>query len=257
MLVGCASPGTSVTQTVRVETPGCALATCELHNDRGQWRLASTPGQVSLATSAEPLRISCSSTAGGLSTASAAGSARPLSASGAVVGATAGAVTAGAAFGATALAFIPVLGVAILVTGAAVGAGAGHAITASARALSYPELISVPMSCSAPAMTGALGLAGPKLGLQVRGLPVAEGIAAGIGERGAVWVLAVAEKSPAAVAGLRSGDILLSANGHDLLDASMLEEALQTETDGTPLRLQVWRDGSRLATPLLLGSGRP
>jgi len=37
----CASPGTPVKQTVLIETPGCATARREFHNDRGEWQLAA------------------------------------------------------------------------------------------------------------------------------------------------------------------------------------------------------------------------
>lgn len=58
-MLGCASPGQPAMQTIRVETPGCARATCELSNDLGTWLLPETPGKVTLTPSREPLKASC------------------------------------------------------------------------------------------------------------------------------------------------------------------------------------------------------
>jgi hypothetical protein len=59
---GCASPGASTTQLVRVETPDCDLALCELSNDKGHWTVTSTPSTVSITTSSQPLEIACRTT---------------------------------------------------------------------------------------------------------------------------------------------------------------------------------------------------
>lgn len=59
LVQACASPGQLVTQTLRVETPGCAQVACELSNDRGSWILSPTPGNVTLTTSHVPLKVRC------------------------------------------------------------------------------------------------------------------------------------------------------------------------------------------------------
>jgi hypothetical protein len=253
---GCASPGTPVTQTVRIETPGCASARCELHNDHGQWQLASTPGNVTLTTSDSPLQVSCRAEGGALGSAGAAGSARPMTSTGALVGGVAGGAAAGATFGAVALVFIPVLGVAILATGIAAGAAAGQSAEAHGRALGYPELISIPMSCLEAGVPTAVGTAPVVLGLQVQGLSKAQGAAAGLGDRGAVLVTAVTDRGRAATADLRSGDIILSAGGHELRDGAMFEEVVLAAA-GAPLLLKIRRDGQPLERVLATGGGVP
>lgn len=130
--------------------------------------------------------------------------------------------------------------------------GAGQSIASHARALTYPDLISLPMSCAASPMPLAAGRPKVRLGLDVRGLPKTQGLVAGFGPREAVLVIAVADHSRAALAGLRSGDILLSANGQALLDPAMLEDAVQAAAPGAPLVLQVWRDGQGLEKRLLM-----
>lgn len=251
-LIGCASPGSSVTQTIRVETPGCATASCELQNDRGQWHLASTPGAVTLTTSDAPLQVSCRAADGVLNTVGAQGSSRPLTEGGGVAGGVTGGVAVGAAFGATALAFIPVLGIVALATGVAAGAVAGRTMESHARALTYPEQINVPMNCPASAAGAAANPPAALLGLQVRGLSMAERLSAGLGDRGAVLVTSVTDNGRAAIAGLRSGDIILSVSERGVSDPAMLEESLRAAA-GAPLTLKILRDGQMQVLVLARG----
>jgi hypothetical protein len=150
-LQGCATPGRSNLQTVRVETPGCQPVSCELSNDRGRWSLASTPGTVEVSTSLQPLLAICHA-GPGIASQSASISPLPTSTSeGAVAGGVAGGVTAGAIFGSAALTFIPVLGLLVVGASAAAGAAGGQAIEARNQTQAYPSLIVIPMQCIAPA----------------------------------------------------------------------------------------------------------
>jgi len=247
-LQGCASPGTPVTQTVRVETPGCAQVACELSNDRGHWSLPRTPGTVTLLTSHEPLKLSCRADDGVQGSAGLASSVAPPSGAGAVTGGVVGGAAVGAAVGAAALSFIPILGVIAVAAGVATGAVAGQTVEAGRQSIRYPELISLPMNCAAAA--APLLPAGAALGLGIRGLLPAQALAAGAGERSAVLVTSVAAGGRAAAAGLRGGDILLAADGRDLRDAADLEECVQALAPGMPLALRVWRDGQTLELAL-------
>lgn len=90
-------------------------------------------------------------------------------AAGGLVGGVAGGAVAGATFGTLALAFIPMLGVAILATGMAAGAVVGQTVESHARTLGYPELISIPMNCPelatpgrSPPTRGRAGAAGAR-----------------------------------------------------------------------------------------------
>lgn len=242
---GCASPGKPVTQTLRVETPGCESAACELSNDRGTWQVLRTPGTVTLLTSQAPLKVSCRADEGVQGSAGAPSSVGSPSGAGAVVGGAVGGAAIGAATGAAALSFIPALGVIVVLTGVAVGAASGQAIEAGQQAMHYPELISVPMNCASA--TVAPRLDGAALGLGIRGLLPAEARAATVGERGAVLVTSVAASGAAAAAGLRSGDLILSADGHELADAADLQARVLALAPSQSLALRVWRDGQVLA----------
>ncbi len=252
---GCASPGREVTQTVRVETPGCAEVSCEFSNDRGNWQLQRTPGVVTLTTSHAPLQVSCRADDGAQFGFSAPSSTPAVTGAGGVVGGVAGGVAVGAAFGAVALTFIPVLGVIIVATGVAAGAGAGQALESGQRAIRYPELITIPMSC--PVTGAAPATPGLRLGMGIRALTPAQAREAGLGERSGVLVTSVTEGSPAAAAGLRSGDIILWAGGQELGDASDMEQRVIVLAPGAPMTLSVWRDGRVLELKLTRAQAAP
>jgi serine protease Do len=141
------------------------------------------------------------------------------------------------------LAFIPPLGVIAVLTGVGVGAVAGGAAESHGRPLRYPDLVSIPMNCSA-AVAGSTPAAvkGPPLGLAFRGITLTEAQAAGLSGRAAVIVTSVVEGGRAAASGLRDGDIILAVNGQDVLDAADLEEQVLPLPPELPLVLRVWRD---------------
>ncbi len=58
-LSGCASIVSGTNQTLTVETPGCAGATCKLTNDKGNWAV-TTPGSVVVNRAYGPLAVVCS-----------------------------------------------------------------------------------------------------------------------------------------------------------------------------------------------------
>jgi len=239
---GCATHGQPVTQTLRVETPGWPGASCDLANDRGTWQVPSTPGPVTVATSAQPLRVACRAvgSSGGVGMPSTVN--QPTSGAGAVAGGVLGGAAIATAVGATALTFIPALGVITVGLGVATGAIAGNTAEASRRELRYPDQITVMMS-SGP--TTALGAPapGPRLGIVVRGLAVVEARERGLGERAAVLVTAVSADGRAQRAGLLADDVVLAADGVDVVDAADLEARVRALASAAPLRLTVWRGG--------------
>ena len=98
-------------------------------------------------------------------------------------------------------------------------------------------MVSVALSCKAPGHTVAALRPAPRFGVVFRGLSVSDAKALGVGERGAVLVTDVAPGSLAAAAGLRSGDVLLAANGRLLIDAGQLEVLAAALTPGSALDL--------------------
>jgi hypothetical protein len=236
-LQGCASPGRPVTQTVRVETPSCALVWCEPSNDPGSWQVPRTPDTVTLSTSHATLKVSC------------------LAERGAVAGGLVGGAAVGAAVGAAALTFIAVLGVIVVPSGVAAGAATGQAVESNRPSIRSPELTSVPMSC--PTATAAMQPAAAALGIVIRGPQPGETRDVGAGERGTVPVTSVAAGSHAASAGLHGGDILLSAGGLALRDAADLQEGVLTLAPGAPLAPRVWCDGQVLELALTRPAAAP
>lgn len=255
LLQGCAVPGTPVTQTVRVETPDCAQARCELSNDQGQWSLLRTPGSVTLTTSREPLKVVCRADDGAQGKRTTGSTMGPTTGAGAVAGGVAGGAAVGVAVGSAALAFIPPLGIVAVLAGVGAGAATGQAVESNRRAIHYPELISVPMTC--PAFTADARPVGTALGLGIRGLAPTDAREAGVGLRGAVLVTTVHAGGAAAAAGLRPGDIVLAADERDLADAADLEERVLALPAGTPLSLRVWRDSQLLTLQLLRTESAP
>ncbi len=68
-----------------------------------------------------------------------------------------------------------------------------------------------------------------------------------------VLVKDVSPGGPAAKAGVKSGDVILAVEGHDIDDAESLRFRLATFGTGTPVKLKLWRDGkSRDAMALLV-----
>ena len=242
VLCGCATPGKETKQTVRIETPGCALANCELSNDRGHWRVSPAPGNVELTTSRQPLEVRCNAGGGVLGRGSAGSSTASNTGAGVIAGGVAGGAV-GAAAGAAALAFIPPLGVIIVLSSVAAGAATGDVIESSQGVLRYPDLITVPMHCAPPAILSTARTAGAAWGLGIRGLLPAATREAGAGERSAVLVTSVLAEGAAATAGLRAGDVIVAADGQALVDAADFEVRLLALPPGTSLELRVWRDG--------------
>lgn len=247
---GCASSEPELLQTIRLQTPGCAVASCELSNERGRWQLASTPGSVTVAVSRQPLQVTCRGEAAAAGSRSASSSRPATTGAGAVTGGVVGGAAVGAALGAAALAFIPPLGVIAVLTGVGAGAVAGDVAESHGRPLRYPELINVPLSCATSGTSDAGPMPapplGPRLGLTIRGLTLAEAQAAGLNGRTAVIVISVIDDGRAAAAGLRQGDVILAMNGQDLFDAADLEERLLALPQERPLTLRLWRDRRRL-----------
>lgn len=87
------------------------------------------------------------------------------------------------------------------------------------------------------------------LGIEFTGRAVATGSATPA--RGAL-ITQVMEGQPAQRAGLRSGDVIVRVDGRDLVDARSLHERILGSPPGTPVALQVWRDGRPEVTDSLV-----
>ena len=257
----CAAAGVADggTQTIRIETPGCETARCEVGNDKGRWTLESTPGTLTVATSAEPLVIVC----GKRAPASPLGPTRVPAEKGKSEGtATIAGGVAGAALGIAAIAAAAAVpfalpgAIQLLVPAMTAGAGMGAMVDEAGRPVSYPEVISVPLACYPPAVSESL-LASAPLGVAVRGLTREEAAAAGLaGDAGAI-VTRTAPGSRADRGGVRVGDIVVACNDAGVAAAAELEAMVRSATPGQPLKLRVWRERQRMEIVLPAATERP
>jgi serine protease Do len=93
--------------------------------------------------------------------------------------------------------------------------------------------------------------------LGASGQPVTNDLAQSLGLKRPVGVLVkeVAQGSPAAEAGLKIGDLVLTVNGHEVEDDEALRFRIATQPVGSTAALTLWRDGAersirvRLAAP--------
>jgi hypothetical protein len=242
LVAACAHVARPVPQDLRVETPGCAAARCELRNDQGAWTIDATPGTVRVITSSRPLELSCSAHGQQVTQTQATSDLRPVSNAGMAAGAVVGGGVAAASFSPLlATPFAPLAAFGIVV-GAIGGAGVAGAGDAASRRFAYPDRVVVPFQCGASMPPAA---AAPSLGLTVRGLAEGE---AGTVPPGAVLITTVAPGSRAEQAGLHVGDLVVQLDGRRLDGAAELEAALRNRS--TVAMLTVVRAGATLAIGL-------
>lgn len=242
MLAGCAHPGQPVNQTVRVETPACEGARCELRNDRGQWVVPRTPDEVEIVSSNTALTISCRAEGALARVTQPSLEPRPVSsgttAAGAAIG---GATVAAAAAPMLATPYAPFAAIVIAVA-ALEGGAIGYAVDASQRAMRYPSSVIVPLQC--PVIAGAGGPQGaPTLGLGVRGVP---------DPASAVIVTSIIAGGRAALAGLQPGDVVTLIDGQPFDGSLGFEMALRQAR--APVTLTLRRAGATQVLTLQHGA---
>jgi hypothetical protein len=240
--LGCATPGKPGEQMIRVETPGCAQASCQVSNELGTWRVDRTPGQVTVLTSKDPLVVRCERGAEAMAGANAPARSGTKGA-GALGGGALGGTAVGVALGSTVFAVVPALGVMAVLAGVAVGAGAGELAERSQIALRYADVIQVPMQCP-----GGVGLdtpapERPRYGVTIRVMSPDEALAVGLGGRTGALVTGVAAGGQADRAGLLPGDVIIAVGGKELAGLDDVERRLRALSPGNELVLTVWRDG--------------
>jgi S1-C subfamily serine protease len=108
--------------------------------------------------------------------------------------------------------------------------------------------LAVPINDTTQRIIGALMRDGrvrrAYLGLVTTPAPVPQALRARTGVRRALRVVEVVPRSPAARAGLRAGDLLLSAGGQAMVAAQSLQRLLFASAIGRPLQLTVLRNGA-------------
>jgi S1-C subfamily serine protease len=81
------------------------------------------------------------------------------------------------------------------------------------------------------------------IGIAGGGRPLPPRAAAAVGRRDGVEVMEVMAGSPAARAGVRSGDLIVALDGRPIADARDLQRLLVGDVIGSSLEARVWRDG--------------
>jgi serine protease Do len=103
-----------------------------------------------------------------------------------------------------------------------------------------------------PPVTPASGRAW--LGVSLQPITVPEHLVARAGQRSGRLVMSVTQGGPAEMAGLESGDVLLTLNGNSTSGPNTLRALLSGERVGTAVEVKLLRDGKLMATQLIVGS---
>jgi S1-C subfamily serine protease len=82
------------------------------------------------------------------------------------------------------------------------------------------------------------------LGIAGAQSPLPPALAAKVGRRSGLRVAQVIDGSPAAHAGLRLGDIMVSVNGEDVVTSTALQRLMVEDAIGRQLEITVWRNGA-------------
>jgi S1-C subfamily serine protease len=133
-------------------------------------------------------------------------------------------------------------------SGGALADAAGRVVGINTAVAGAGLGLAVPINDTTQRIIGALMRDGrvrrAYLGLVTTPAPVPNSLRERIGVRRALRVVEVAAGSPAARAGLRAGDLLLSAGGNATVDARSLQRLLFSAAIGRPLQLTVLRNGA-------------
>jgi len=84
---------------------------------------------------------------------------------------------------------------------------------------------------------------GSRLGVGLRDIDADRANVIKLGEARGVEVLSVEDESPADRAGLKTGDVLLSYNGENIVGAQQLGRLVSETPRGRKVKIQYWRDG--------------
>lgn len=82
-----------------------------------------------------------------------------------------------------------------------------------------------------------LGIAGARI-------PVAPALAARLGTETGLQIASVVRDSPAAQAGLRRGDIVVSVDGHHIVTATAIQKLMVEDAIARRIEMTVWRNGA-------------
>ncbi|HEX2401252.1 MAG TPA: trypsin-like peptidase domain-containing protein [Mycobacterium sp.] len=133
-------------------------------------------------------------------------------------------------------------------SGGALADGRGRMVGVSTAVAGVGLGLAVPVNDSTHRIIGSLMSTGRVrrawLGIAGARIPVAPALATKLATATGLQIASVAKGSPAAEAGLRHGDIVVSVDGHHIVTATAIQKLMVEDAIARRIEMTVWRNGA-------------
>jgi S1-C subfamily serine protease len=133
-------------------------------------------------------------------------------------------------------------------SGGALADGRGRMVGVSTAVAGVGLGLAVPINESTHKIIASLMTTGRVrrawLGIAGAHIPVAPALAAKLGTAHGLQIASVVRGSPAAEAGLRRGDIVVSVDGHNIVTATAIQKLMVEDAIARRIEMTVWRNGA-------------
>ena len=133
-------------------------------------------------------------------------------------------------------------------SGGALADGRGRMVGVSTAVAGVGLGLAVPVNDSTHRIIGSLMSTGRVrrawLGIAGARIPVAPALATKLGTATGLQIASVVKGSPAAEAGLRRGDIVVSVDGHNIVTATAIQKLMVEDAIARRIEMTVWRNGA-------------
>jgi S1-C subfamily serine protease len=133
-------------------------------------------------------------------------------------------------------------------SGGALADGSGRMVGVSTAVAGVGLGLAVPINESTHRIIASLMSTGRVrrawLGIAGARIPVAPALAAKLGTTTGLQIASVVKGSPAAEAGLRRGDIVVSVDGHHIVTATAIQKLMVEDAIARRIEMTVWRNGA-------------
>jgi S1-C subfamily serine protease len=133
-------------------------------------------------------------------------------------------------------------------SGGALADGRGRMVGVSTAVAGVGLGLAVPVNESTHRIIGSLMSTGRVrrawLGIAGARIPVAPALATKLGTATGLQIASVVNGSPAAEAGLRRGDIVVSVDGHHIVTATAIQKLMVEDAIARRIEMTVWRNGA-------------
>ncbi len=133
-------------------------------------------------------------------------------------------------------------------SGGALADGRGRMVGVSTAVAGVGLGLAVPVNESTHKIIAALMIVGRVrrawLGIAGAHIPVAPALAARLGTGTGLQIASVVRGSPAAEAGLRRGDIVVSVDGHSVVTSTAIQKLMVEDAIARRIEMTVWRNGA-------------